>query len=820
MGHRWGSHTSIQGEAPSSRGRSPREAARRRFTTVGLLGLIGLVSVACNRLPVGLSSGASGGAATFQAHGSVEQIWVVHAQPGATLTVVRGNLPRTITSATADANGGMIFRQLTPGTDYRVFQDAGGTTTRSGFLDVMSQAPTPPSTSIYDQTLNVGGWAGHEKDGYGYLTTRDGTKLAVDGEAARARRPGPVPDRDRVLRLRPVDPDAPQPQHRCSRSARATRRSASTCAAPAAPAARSTTSSRSSRSTATTSIETVAAQPWVARHKVGMVGISYPGITQLFVAAHPAAAPRRDHAALGHRRHRHHLLPRRHPQQRLRARLGQGSRARRAAASARSWEQDAHRRRRQDLRGEPGSCLPDARHRGRDRATTPYYIRARGRPLTRARSSTRSTCPCSSPARGRTSRPAAYFANARRALHAAPEDAGSPLTTASTPTRSTPPVLVAVVEFLELFVAHADAVERRTLTALGAGRLQDGVRRRRGADPDDPLRDATPTTRTPSPPYEAEPPVRVAVRQRRRRRRPARPAARSRTRYPSWPRPDTTAPAWYFGPDGALASSKPTAATGHDTTCTTRRAGRAASSAAAQRHLGRRSPTSNWTPLPPATRVGLRPRRCHRTTVMAGIGSVDLWLTRPRPTPTSRSTLTEIRPDGKETYVQSGWLRASDRKLDPASTVLDPIATGLASDVKLLTPGKARSRVELYPFAHAFRKGSRIRISVSAPGGDRPFWTFTNLPGNPLNSIARTAALPSRVVLPLVGTNVPTPLPTCSPCAASPATSPWPSPTAAAERRSIRRCARRGSAWPCGRCRTGTGRCGRRCARTPMTSSA
>ena len=32
-------------------------------------------------------------------------------------------------------------------------------------------------------------------------------------------------------------------------------------------------------------IETVAAQPWVAFGKVGMVGISYPGITQLFVAA-------------------------------------------------------------------------------------------------------------------------------------------------------------------------------------------------------------------------------------------------------------------------------------------------------------------------------------------------------------------------------------------------------------------------------------------------------------------------------------------------------------------------------------------------------
>ena len=37
-------------------------------------------------------------------------------------------------------------------------------------------------------------------------------------------------------------------------------------------------------------IETVARQPWVLHHKVGMMGISYGGISQLFVAADPPAA--------------------------------------------------------------------------------------------------------------------------------------------------------------------------------------------------------------------------------------------------------------------------------------------------------------------------------------------------------------------------------------------------------------------------------------------------------------------------------------------------------------------------------------------------
>ena len=50
-----------------------------------------------------------------------------------------------------------------------------------------------------------------------------------------------------------------------------------------------------------------------------MVGISYPGHQPALRRRHPAAAPGRHHAAVGHRRHLpRHALPRRHPQHRLR----------------------------------------------------------------------------------------------------------------------------------------------------------------------------------------------------------------------------------------------------------------------------------------------------------------------------------------------------------------------------------------------------------------------------------------------------------------------------------------------------------------------
>jgi predicted acyl esterase len=151
---------------------------------------------------------------------------------------------------------------------------------------------------------------------------------------------------------------------------------------------------------------------------------------------------------------------------------------------------------------------------------------------------------------------------------------------------------------------------------------------------------------------------------------------------------------------------------------------------------------------------------------MLGPGSVDLWLRSSARDVDLEVTLSEVRPDGKETYVQSGWLRASQRALDPAvSTVLEPVQTHTQADVALLPAGKfSLVRIPIFPFGHAFRAGSRIRISVQAPGGNRPLWAFDALPahGRVTNDIAHSSVQPSRIVLPVVnGVSVPTPLPAC-----------------------------------------------------------
>ena len=174
-----------------------------------------------------------------------------------------------------------------------------------------------------------------------------------------------------------------------------------------------------------------------------------------------------------------------------------------------------------------------------------------------------------------------------------------------------------------------------------------------------------------------------------------------------------------------------------------------------------------------------------QNTTMIGSGSVDLWLKSSAADTDLQVTLTEVRPDGKEYLVQSGWMRASVRKLGPKSTALQPLPTMLEADAAPLPADEFSSvRVEIYPFAHAFRAGSKIRLIVSAPGGDRIAWAFDQLlPGTPTNSVARTASHPSSVALPVVpGLTIPTGYPACPGLRGQPCR-PYHAPTAPASDR-------------------------------------
>jgi hypothetical protein len=106
-------------------------------------------------------------APSFEAHGSVEQVYATNLLAGAPVSLYDGE-GHEVASRTANELGGTLFRNVEPGSGYRVA--SGGE--ESPPLQVLTDQSAPPNTDLYGQTI--------PKSGYGYLETRDGTKLAID----------------------------------------------------------------------------------------------------------------------------------------------------------------------------------------------------------------------------------------------------------------------------------------------------------------------------------------------------------------------------------------------------------------------------------------------------------------------------------------------------------------------------------------------------------------------------------------------------------------------------------------------------------------
>ncbi|HET6866996.1 MAG TPA: hypothetical protein VFH80_13840, partial [Solirubrobacteraceae bacterium] len=123
---------------------------------------------------VALALSAAPSALAISVHGSVQQVYVVGAHPGERLTLFNGR-GRKVSSQAAGPLGGAVFRGLAPGRGYRVG--------RSAAVTVLPDRSAPPSARIYRQRI--------PRSGYGYVTVRDGIKLAVDVRLPAG--PGPYP---------------------------------------------------------------------------------------------------------------------------------------------------------------------------------------------------------------------------------------------------------------------------------------------------------------------------------------------------------------------------------------------------------------------------------------------------------------------------------------------------------------------------------------------------------------------------------------------------------------------------------------------------
>ena len=222
--------------------------------------------------------------------------------------------------------------------------------------------------------------------------------------------------------------------------------------------------------------------------------------------------------------------------------------------------------------------------------------------------------------------------------------------------------------------------------------------------------------------------------------------------YDAWPIRQTVATRYFFNADGTMNTTTPSS-TGSVSYVSDPSVRPADTLGGAPGDAWKAQPRYNWTPVVSGKGLGFISPAMVGNKVLAGPASLDLYLKSSALDTDLQATISEVRPDGKETYIQTGWLRASMRKLDTKkSTALDPFPTFLQKDASNLPRGGYYTlvRVPIPAFSHAFRAGSKIRVIITAPGGDRPSWRFQTLSNGETNTLALGGVKPSSINLPFI----------------------------------------------------------------------
>jgi hypothetical protein len=719
-------------------------------------------------------------AAAISAQGSSEQVYATGLKPHAH-TVLLNARGRVVARQSADAQGGVLFTAVKPGAGYRVRLGSRGD--ESAALTVHSEAAKPWDPAVYDQKI--------KSSGYQYLTTRDGTKLAIyvhppshpagisslpDGITL----PGnyttpPYPTVIEYAGYGYADPNGPD-----------------SGIAVLANLMGFAVVDVNMRGTGCSGgafnyfepqqnldgydvIQTIAHQPWVLGHKVGMIGISYGGISQLFTAQlnppaleaisplstidstittlYPGGVLNTGFAVSWAAERQHDAEP-------------AGPTTGQSWAYKRIQHGDQTCKRNQALHGKAPSLIKIIRNNA-------HYVPKVADPLDpvtfvhKIKAAVFMACQwedeqtgghCADLAQDFTGTSHKWFTF----TNGAHIDSLDPLT------------FQRWYDFLSLFVAHrAPKVNAGLVQIAGPLFYGEGFGINGLVLPADPIQQI-PDYRSALAAYEALPSVRVLF------DNGAGAAPNGTTTagdpYPgfeqsfaSFPIPGTEAQAWYLGTGGALATS-PAAGAEVDAFTWNPRAVSATDYASANTAVGGLWGNAadwdwSWLQNPAGSALSYVSQPLAQNTTVIGGGAVNVWIKASTPSVDLQATVSEVRPDGNETFVQDGWARADERQLAPGSTPLEPMLNLSAGAVKPLPSGQyTEVTIPLYYEGHVYRAGSRIRVTISAPGGAEPLWAFaqTNPSGTANVAVQFSPSMPSNITLPVVpGVSVPTSLPAC-----------------------------------------------------------
>jgi predicted acyl esterase len=722
------------------------------------------------------------GDADFEVRPSVEQVAVTGAEPEIDLVLYDAD-GAAVALGTTDELGSLVFRQVQPGEGYRVATVEAPAAlddeqVASEQFDVVEIEASTPDQSFYDdQTL---------EPGFGYIETRDGTTLS-----ASIYLPGPVEDgpyptvveysgyspskpgvnliEQRWDELSETLPDGLTVEDVCALAPFA-------CNAPDQPGSLLANAmgyavvAVNMRGTGCSGgsydffeplqlldgydvIETVAAQDWVQGGKVGMVGLSYPGISQVFVAsAQPPSLAAITPLSIYDDTARGVLAPGGIFNEGFALQWAENV-LDEAEPYGQGWEQDV-------VDGGDQTCAQNQLLRGQNvdavqkARSYPNYEPEIADPLSFEKIGPQVEVPVFYSSSFQDEQVGGRAPLMFDDLTNSPEVRLNAWNGAHVDGFA-PQNLVEWKTFLDLYVDGEQTPRPAAFELFAPIVMEQAFGVSVPLPPQRTIPGADIEAQRAA--YEAEPPVRVLLENGAGDPEvPGAPIATAEVLAESWPLPGTTPVTYWFAPDGTLSTEPPA----DD-------AEPAASRFRVEPELAQLSSFADvegndpfhadaqydWRQEPEGAASVYVSAPLEQDQPLIGSASADLWVRSSYQEADLGVTLSEVRPDGSETYIQSGVLRASHRKLLPSSTPLLPLQSGLAEDAEPLPADEfVEARVEIFPFAHVVRAGSRIRISVHTPGGDKVRWKYilAEVPDDATVDVGQSGRHPSRLVLPLV----------------------------------------------------------------------